>query len=58
LNQLNSPLVGQEDIFDADTLRRLWVRNYCKVSYKRLIEEQQQIMNFHKRVGTFGLAKK
>lgn len=46
---------GEEDLFAPETLRRLWIESFCKVSYERLIEVQGYMRTLHSRVGTFGL---
>ncbi len=43
-----------QDFFDGKEIRRLYVERFCKVSYERLIEEQNKYMFICDRVGTFG----
>jgi radical SAM superfamily enzyme YgiQ (UPF0313 family) len=57
LKKFAPPPEGEEDIFNANALREAWVNNFCNVTYEQLIEEQQKIMKFHHRVGSFGVTK-
>jgi hypothetical protein len=50
--------LDNEDMFDGETSRRVWIENFCDVSYERLVEEQFRYSQFHQRMGTFGLIQK